>query len=139
MAPFIVISDIKFRIHNIFVSFVVNLKSNMETTRQQKVSRLIQKEMGIIFQQEAQQHAPGKLISVSTVRVTPNLAVAKIYLSIFPSDKSDDIVKEINKNVGYFRRILGNKVRHQLRIVPELNFFNDDSLDYIENIDNLLK
>lgn len=111
----------------------------METTRQQKVSRLIQKELGIIFQQEAQQHAPGKIVSVSAVRVSPNLAVAKVYLSIFPTSNITDIVKDINEKVGYFRKLLGNKVRHQLRVVPEMEFFIDDSLDYLENIDKLLK
>ncbi len=111
----------------------------METTRQKKVSRLIQKELGESFIKENKQLASGTIISVSKVRISPDLSYAKVYVSIFPSDKQNEIVDNINKRIGLVRRNLGFKVGKQLRIVPELEFFVDDSLDYIENIDRLLK
>ncbi len=110
----------------------------METTRQSKVSRLLQKDLGIIFQQESRNLFAGKMISVTTVRISPDLGVAKVYLSIFPSEKNDETLQLIKTQTKNIRRILGNKVGKQLRIIPELAFFIDDSLDYIENIDNLL-
>ena len=81
----------------------------------------------------------GVMVSVSTVRVSPDLGIAKAYLSIFPSEKGVDVVDALNKNNKSIRFELGNRVRHQLRIIPELRFYVDDSLDYIEHIDNLLK
>lgn len=110
----------------------------METTRQNKISRLIQKELSDIFQkQTASMH--GVLVSVSAVRISPDMSVCRAYLSVFPSARNEEIVKNINDNTKAIRFELGNRVRHQLRIIPELKFFVDDSLDYIENIDNLLK
>ena len=81
----------------------------------------------------------GVLVSVSVVRISPDMSIARAYLSIFPSERSEEIVKNINNNMKSIRYELGNRVRHQLRIIPELKFFVDDSLDYIENIDRLLK
>lgn len=109
----------------------------MESTRQAKIARLLQKDLSEIFrQQTAQTH--GTIVSVSAVRVTPDLSQAKVYLSIFPSQKSDEIMKSINASAQTIRYELAQKVRFQLRKTPELLFFLDDSLDYIENIDNLL-
>ncbi|MCT4602539.1 MAG: 30S ribosome-binding factor RbfA [Marinifilum sp.] len=110
----------------------------METTRQSKVSRLLQKDLGLIFQQEGRNLFGGKMISVTTVRISPDLGLAKVYLSIFPSDKSEETLEVVKMNTKNIRRILGTKVGKQLRVVPELAFYIDDSLDYIENIDNLL-
>jgi len=110
----------------------------METTRQNKIARLLQKELSEIFLlQTKAMH--GVLVSVSAVRISPDMSIARVYLSVFPSDKSEDIVKNINDNMRSIRYELGTKVRHQLRIIPELKFFVDDSLDYIEKIDSLLK
>ena len=81
----------------------------------------------------------GTLVSVSTVRISPDMSVARAYLSVFPSEKADEIVKNINANMKSIRYELGTRVRHQLRIIPELKFFIDDSLDYLERIDELLK
>ena len=81
----------------------------------------------------------GVLVSVSVVRISPDMSVARVYLSIFPSEKSKEIVENINNNTKSIRFELGTRVRHQLRIIPELKFFVDDSLDYIEKIDQLLK
>lgn len=79
------------------------------------------------------------LVSVSAVRISPDLSIARGYLSIFPSEKAQEILKNINDNSKALRYELGTRVRHQLRIIPELKFFIDDSLDYIEKIDELLK
>lgn len=110
----------------------------METTRQNKIARLLQKELGDIFLLQTKA-MPGTLISVSAVRISPDLSVAKAYLSVFPSDRSEEIVKNINGNMKSIRFELGKRVRYQLRIIPELKFFVDDSLDYLEKIDSLLK
>ena len=109
----------------------------METTRQNKISRLLQKELSEIFLLQTKA-MPGVLVSVS-VRISPDMSIARVYLSIFPSEKSEEMVKNINNNMKSIRFELGTRVRHQLRIIPELKFFVDDSLDYIEKIDALLK
>lgn len=110
----------------------------METTRQNKIARLIQKELSEIFMLQTK-GMKGVLVSVSTCRISPDLSVCRAYLSVFPSERSEEIVKNINNNMKAIRYELGGRVRHQLRIIPELKFFVDDSLDYIENIDKLLK
>ena len=110
----------------------------METTRQQKIARLIQKDLSNIFQTETRQMR-GVLVSVSAVRISSDLSVAKAYLSIFPSSKAEEIINNVNANASRLRYTLGTLERHQLRIIPELKFFIDDSLDYVENIDRLLK
>ena len=110
----------------------------MDSTRQNKISRLIQKELGDIFLKMTKE-TRGVMVSVSTVRVSPDLGIGKAYQSIFPSEKGVDVVDALNKNSKSIRFELGNRVRHQLRIIPELRFYVDDSLDYIEHIDNLLK
>ena len=110
----------------------------METTRQNKISRLLQKELSEIFLLQTKA-MPGILISVSAVRFSPDMSIARVYLSVFPSEKAEEMVKNINENMKSIRFELGTRVRHQLRIIPELKFFVDDSLDYIEKIDSLLK
>ena len=110
----------------------------METTRQAKISRLLQKELSEIFRlQTAKTH--GIIVSVSAVRVTPDLSIARAYLSVFPSDKAKDMIESINASAKSVRYELAQKVRFQLRKCPELQFYIDDSLDYIENIDHLLE
>ena len=110
----------------------------METTRQAKISRLLQKELSEIFrQQTAKTH--GVIVSVSTVRVSPDLSIARAYLSIFPSEKAPEMIENINASAKTVRDELAQKVRFQLRKVPELQFYLDDSLDYIANIDSLLE
>lgn len=110
----------------------------MDSTRQSKISRLIQKELGDMFQRQTQA-TKGVLVSVSAVRVSPDLSVAKAYVSIFPSERAEEILNNINANSKTIRYELGTRVRFQLRIIPELKFFIDDSLDYIDRIDELLK
>ncbi|MDE5684184.1 MAG: 30S ribosome-binding factor RbfA [Muribaculaceae bacterium] len=109
----------------------------MESTRQAKISRLLQKELSEIFRREtAKTH--GVIVSVSAVRVSPDLSIAKAYLSIFPSEKAMEVMENIEASRQTVRYELAQIVRHQLRKVPELQFYLDDSLDYIENIDSLL-
>ena len=110
----------------------------MESTRQQKIARLIQKELSEIFRQQTAKMG-NVLVPVSAVRVSPDLSIACVYLSIFPSEKADEILKNINASAKTVRYELAQRVRYQLRKTPELSFFVDDSLDYIEHIDELLK
>ncbi|MBO5186916.1 MAG: 30S ribosome-binding factor RbfA [Prevotella sp.] len=110
----------------------------MQETRQNKIARLLQKELSIIFQQQTRM-THGVMVSVTRVKVSPDLSICTAYLSIFPSDKADEILKNIKSSDKTIRYELGTRTRHQLRIIPELRFFIDDSLDYIERIDELLK
>ncbi len=109
-----------------------------KSTRQNKIERLIQKDLSNIFLTQTRK-LKGVLITVSVVRISPDLSIAKAYLSIYPSARAQELLDNINANASQIRYELGNLERHQLRIIPELRFFIDDSLDYIENIDNLLK
>lgn len=110
----------------------------METTRQNKIARLIQKELSDIFMLQTKA-TKGVLVSVSVCRISPDMSICRVYLSVFPSEKGAEIIKNINDNTKTIRFELGKRVRYQLRVIPELKFFLDDSLDYIENIDNLLR
>ena len=110
----------------------------MESTRQQKIARLLQKELSEIFRQETAK-VSNVIVSVSAVRVSPDLSIARAYLSIFPSDKAQVLLDSINKSAKTIRYDLAQMVRYQLRKTPELYFHIDDSLDYIEHIDNLLQ
>ena len=109
----------------------------METTRQQTIARLLQQELSEIFRLETAKIG-NVIVSVSAVRVSPDLSIARAYLSIFPSDKAQVLIESINKSAKQIRYDLAQKVRFQLRKTPELFFHIDDSLDYIEHIDNLL-
>jgi ribosome-binding factor A len=111
----------------------------METQRQSKVSRLVQKELAVIFQQQGNNLFGGGMISVTIVRVTPDLAVAKVYLSLFPAERKDELFETITRQSKTIRHELGRRVRNQLRQIPELFFYIDDSLDYAGKIDDLLK
>jgi len=110
----------------------------MESTRQLKIARQIQKDLGEIFQLRGMAAYQGALITVSEVRITPDLSIAKVFISIFPSNKSADVIAKIEQETKSIRAELGKKVRHQLRIVPELHFFIDETLDKLEHIDELL-
>lgn len=110
----------------------------METTRQNKVARLIQKELSDIFQKQTSAMR-GVLVSVSACRISPDMSICRVYLSVFPSSRAEEIVGNINANTKGVRYELGTRVHLQLRIIPELKFFVDDSLDYDERIGELLK
>ncbi|CDA96415.1 ribosome-binding factor A [Prevotella sp. CAG:1320] len=110
----------------------------MQETRQNRIARLLQKELALIFQSQTRM-THGVMVSVTRARVSPDLSICTAYLSIFPSEKSEEILTNIKANEKSIRYELGTKVRNQLRIIPELRFFLDDSLDYLEHIDELLK
>ena len=110
----------------------------MQETRQNKIARLLQKELSLIFQgQTRAMH--GVMVSVTRTKISPDLSICTAYLSIFPSERGEELLQNIEKNQAQVRYALGQRVRHQLRIVPELKFFLDDSLDCIDHIDELLK
>ncbi|WP_066632045.1 30S ribosome-binding factor RbfA [Labilibacter marinus] len=111
----------------------------MESTRQKKISRLLQREISEIFMREAKSLTLGTMVTVSKVRISPDLGLARAYISIFPTGKRDEVYSEIEAHTSGIRRHLGMRVGKQLRVVPNLQFFVDDSLDYIDNIDRLLK
>ncbi len=111
----------------------------MESQRQSKVSRLVQKELSDIFQKQGNNLFGGGMISVTMVRVTPDLGVAKVYVSLFPPERKQELFDSVKIQVKTVRHELGRRVKNQLRIVPELLFFIDDSLDYARKIDELLK
>ncbi|MDR1755838.1 MAG: 30S ribosome-binding factor RbfA [Culturomica sp.] len=111
----------------------------MDTIRQNKVSRLIQRDLSALFQQECREYTEGAMVSVTTVRVSPDLSYAKIYLSIFPSERAGAVMGNLEEKNRSVRFLLGKKIGKQMRIIPELRFFLDDSLDYIDKIDGLLK
>ena len=110
----------------------------MTSTRQHKVSRLLLKELADYFQKHSSSLCPGKMISVTVVRISPDLGVAKVYLSIFPSEDMQGVVETISEKTSAIRSEMGKRMRNQLRHIPEFVFYPDDSLDYIDNIENLL-
>jgi ribosome-binding factor A len=116
-------------------------KNPMEelSTRQNKISRLIQREMADILLRVNKTKFTGKLISVTVVRVTKDLGIARVYLSIFPSEFGVEILKEIELMNKQLRGELGRKLGKSLRVIPQLEFYIDDSLDYIDNINKLIK
>lgn len=110
----------------------------MQETRQNRIARLLQKELSLIFQSQTRM-MHGVMVSVTRTRVSPDLSICTAYLSVFPSGKGEELLKNIESNIKTIRYELGTRVHNQLRIIPELRFFIDDSLDYIERIDELLK
>ena len=110
----------------------------MQETRQNRIARLLQKELAQIFQSQTRMMR-GVMVSVTRAKVSPDLSICTAYLSVFPSEKGEEILKNINRNEKTIRYELGTRIRNQVRIIPELRFFIDDSLDYIERIDELLK
>ena len=110
----------------------------MQETRQNKISRLLQKELSVIFQEQTRA-MHGVMVSVTRTKISPDLSICTAYLSIFPSEQGEELLANIEKNTKQIRYTLGQRIRNQLRIVPELRFFIDDSLDYIDRIDELLK
>ena len=107
-------------------------------TRQQKIAKQIQKDIAEIIQREHSAALRGTLVTVTTVRVSVDLAYAKVYVSVFPFDKAQATLDFLTEQNRAIRGSLGNRMRNQVKSIPELQFFIDDSLEYIENIDNLL-
>ena len=109
----------------------------MDSTRQSKIDRLVQKELGSLFQKMTNTLG-GTIVSVTSVKVSSDLSIARVRLSIFPTNKVEETMALIKNSAKGIRFELGLRVKNQLRILPELTFFHDDSIDYIENIDRLL-
>ncbi len=110
-----------------------------ETNRQRKIAGVLQKDLVDVLQKAAQDGMQGVIISVSKVSVTPDLGIAKVHLSVFPSDKRDEILNGVKSNAPLIRHEMAKRTRNQLRRMPELLFFGDDSLDYIEKLDKSLR
>lgn len=110
-----------------------------ESTRQQKVARQIQKDLAEIIRARGMAAYDGAMLTVSGVKITPDLALAKVYVSVFPSAKAGPVMHKLEEENSRLRGELGRRVAKQLRVVPELAFYLDDSLDYVEHIDELLK
>jgi len=111
----------------------------MESIRQQKMARLIQKELAAIFLREVKSLFGNAMITVTRVRMSPDLSIARVYVSVFAVKDKSSLFEDIEIYSSEIRKHLGNRIRKHVRIVPELKFFIDDSLDYIENIENALK
>jgi ribosome-binding factor A len=126
-------------IHILFNTFaIIKDKKKMDSTRQSRIGKQIQKDLSEIIREHTSNVAPGKMLTVTKVNVTSDLGLANVNISVFPSDKADDAIKNLNVQKSTIRFELGNKLRHQLRKIPELKFHLDDSLDYIDNIEHLL-
>lgn len=111
----------------------------MESTRQQKISKLLMKDLGELFQKEIPELVGSKaMITVTKVSITRDLALARVYLSLFAAPDKEELLGKIRQSSKTIRLQLGKKIRHQVRAIPELIFELDDSLDYIERIDELL-
>lgn len=110
-----------------------------QSTRQQKVASQIQQDISSMFVKEASGLVHGSMVTVSDVRMSPDLSLARIHISVFPFANAQLVLKKLRDNVPFIRHELGKKVRNQLRIVPEIAFFIDDSLEKIDHIDKLIK
>lgn len=111
----------------------------MESKRQQRVAKQLQKDLGEIMQREVPHVTQGAMVTVTKVHVTPDLLIARVYLSLFATQDKKALLENIRKHGGEIRGKLGSRIKHQMRSVPELHFFEDDSLDYIEHIEEILK
>ena len=112
----------------------------METNRQKKIGGILQKDLVDVLQGAATRGGlKGIIISVSKVSVTTDLSIAKVYLSIFPNNKGEELLKGIRSNTVLIRHELAQRTKHQLRRMPQLEFFIDDSLEYIDRIEQSLK
>ncbi len=121
-----------------FASWNNSFLTNMQGTRQNRIAREIQKELSRIFQEQTR-GMKGVMVSVTKTRVSPDLSVCTAHLSIFPSERGEELLENIHKNSSSVRYEIGRRMKNQLRIIPELRFYIDDTLDYMERIDELLK
>ncbi|MCX2576307.1 30S ribosome-binding factor RbfA [Pedobacter sandarakinus] len=109
----------------------------MESKRQQKFAGVLQEELAQVFQREGAAFLPNTLVTITRVRVSPDLAVAKVYLSFFNTTNTTLSINTVNAHAGEIRYKLGARIRHQVRVVPELTFFVDDTNEYVERMDHL--
>ncbi len=111
----------------------------LESKRQKKISRLIQRDLGEIFQKDAKGYFSNAFITVTKVRMSPDLSLAKAYLSLMMVQDKDEYILHMNEMKGLVRRILGDRIGKKIRIVPDIHFYLDDSADYADKIDRILK
>ncbi|SMC76170.1 30S ribosome-binding factor RbfA [Pedobacter nyackensis] len=109
----------------------------MESKRQQKFAGIIQEELAAIFQREGAAYLPNTLVTITKVRVSPDLGVAKVYLSFLNTNNTTLSVAEVNSHASEIRYKLGARIRHQARVIPTLTFFVDDTNEYVEHMDKL--
>ncbi len=109
----------------------------MESKRQQKFSRVIQKDLGEIFQREGNNYLPNAMITVTKVRATPDLGIVRIFLSFFNVEDADQAIKTIREKASEIRYTLGKRIKDQVRGVPQLEFFLDDTNEYVDKMDKL--
>lgn len=126
-------------IGNACIKPVITYFCSMETQRQQKIGRLLQRDLSEIIQMEMKTVVAGAMVTVTKVTISPDLSLAKVHLSVFASKDKKALVEKIGQHTREIRGHLGKRVRHQLRIIPDLAFYLDDSLDYIDRIENLLQ
>ena len=110
-----------------------------QSTRQQKVSRELQRYLAELLRSKGMAYFGGAMVTVSEVRISPDLSIAKVYVSVFPSNGQEEVMKQLEDEKKHLRGELGHLVAKQLRIVPDLDFYLDTTLDYAEHIDELLK
>ena len=110
----------------------------MESIRQQKVSRLLQKELGLLFQNQFKHLCQGNMVSITVVRVTPDLSFARVYVSVFPTKEPGKLVEFFNDHIYEISHALYQRIRNQFRKMPEVRFYYDDSLDYADRINEIL-
>lgn len=111
----------------------------MESKRQQKFAGVLQEELAQVFQREGAAFLPNTLVTITRVRVSPDLAIAKVYLSFLNTNNTALSINTVNAHAGEIRYKLGSRIRHQVRVVPELNFFVDDTNEYVERMDHLFE
>jgi ribosome-binding factor A len=111
----------------------------MDSRRQQKIAQLIQEEFGILLSTDFKQYLKGAFVTLTSVKVTPDLSVARFNFSILGNESKQDIIANLNDNNSEIRRSLGNRMRHNLRKIPELIFHLDETLDYVQKIDDLFE
>ncbi|MFW0714941.1 30S ribosome-binding factor RbfA [Pedobacter sp. N23S346] len=111
----------------------------MESKRQQKFAGVLQEELAQVFQREGGAFLPNTLVTITRVRVSSDLAVAKVYLSFFNTTNTTLSINTVNAHAGEIRYKLGARIRHQVRVVPELTFFVDDTNEYVERMDHLFE
>ncbi len=111
----------------------------MESKRQLKFAKLIQKDLGDIFQKELPMVSAGSLITVTIVRMSPDLGTSKVFLSVFPESRREDVMKNVEDNKSMIRNLLGKRIKNQVRVIPHLMYYLDDTQDEVDKINKIFK
>lgn len=127
-----------FQFIHVLIIFFNQYFCSMENTRLDRVSKLLQKDLGEILQYDMKHVTKNSMVTVTKVNVSPDLSIAKVYLSLFATSDKKGLLTDIKRHSKEIRGKLGFRIKNQMRVVPDLQFYEDDSLDYIENLDQLL-